>query len=59
LRITPSILSLLALRQLLLCECADHDVVAVWISERKLSCPGGRVHMRFLVESGYKFASSL
>src|SRR5271165_6498825 len=45
--------------QLLLQERADHDVVAVWISERKLPCPGGGVHVRLFVESRYKPASSL
>jgi hypothetical protein len=43
----------------LLTECADHDVVTIWIPERKLFCPCRGVHMRLLVESGYKSEGSL
>jgi hypothetical protein len=47
-------------RQLpLLRKCADHDVVAVRIPERKLCGSRGGVHMRLLVESRYESASSL
>jgi hypothetical protein len=49
----------LAQRYALLGECADHDVVTIWIPERKLSCSCGGVHMGLLVESGDKSASSL
>ena len=43
----------------LLGECADHDVVPIWIPERKFSCSCGGVHVRFLVESGYKSAGPM
>ena len=43
----------------LLVECADHDVVTIWIPERKLPCSCSGVHMRLLVESGDKSAGPL
>jgi hypothetical protein len=46
-------------RYALLGECADHDVVAIWIPERKLFCSCGGVHVRLLVESGYKSAGPM
>ena len=48
-----------AQRYALLGEFADHDVVTIWIPERKLFCSCGGVHMRLHVESGYKSAGSL
>jgi len=49
----------LAQRYALLGECADHDAVAIRIPERKLFCSCGGVHVRLLVESGYKSADPL
>jgi hypothetical protein len=40
-------------------ECADHDVVTIWIPERKLLCSCGGIHVRLLVESGYKSAGPM
>jgi hypothetical protein len=46
-------------RNVLLGESADHDGVTIWIPERYLFRSSGGIHMRFLVESGYKSAGSL
>src|SRR5208282_622041 len=46
----------LAQQYALLGECADRDVVTIWIAERKLFCSCGGVRVRLLVESGYKSA---
>jgi hypothetical protein len=49
----------IAQRYALLGKCTDDDVVTIRIPERKLSRPGGGVHVRVLIELRDKGASSL